>query len=61
LLVVFAYFYRIFINDIIIFSNTLKNYIQYLIQIFELFTLRNIALFPTKSYLAYPNIELLRF
>ncbi|KHE83984.1 hypothetical protein GE21DRAFT_1209729, partial [Neurospora crassa] len=51
LLVAFSTFYRAFIDDIIIFSNT----------VFNLFTFKNIVLFLKKSFIIYPNVELFGF
>ncbi|KAK3344880.1 hypothetical protein B0H65DRAFT_427385, partial [Neurospora tetraspora] len=50
-----------FINNIIIFSDTLKDYIKHLTQIFQFFIFRNITLPQTKSYFIYPNIKFLTF
>lgn len=48
---------RAFIDDVVIFSDNLKDHIQHLRIIFTLFRSKNIAILPTKSYVAY----LLRF
>ncbi|KHE79291.1 hypothetical protein GE21DRAFT_1221264, partial [Neurospora crassa] len=50
-----------YINNIIIISNSVKDYFKHLNTIFSLFVSKNIILLPKKSYLGYPNIELLKF
>ena len=52
---------RAFIDNIIIFSDTLDNHLKYLDDIFTLFESRDIALSPAKSFIGYPSIELLGF
>ncbi|KAK1777033.1 hypothetical protein QBC45DRAFT_331441, partial [Copromyces sp. CBS 386.78] len=54
-------YYCIYINNIVITSNIIKEYFIYLYTIFKLFTNKNIVLTPKKSYFGYPNIELLSF
>ncbi|KHE83327.1 hypothetical protein GE21DRAFT_1211261, partial [Neurospora crassa] len=54
-------YYRVYINNIIITFNSIKDYFKYLDTIFNLFISKNIVFSPKKSYLAYPNIELLSF
>jgi uncharacterized membrane protein len=54
-------FCYVFIDDIVIFSNTYKEYIQYLYSIFSLFSKKNINLSLEKSFIGYPSIELLGF
>ncbi|AEO65780.1 uncharacterized protein THITE_2036388, partial [Thermothielavioides terrestris NRRL 8126] len=51
----------IFIDDIIIFSNTIDKYIKHLETVFSLFKKKNIFIAFTKSYIVYPSIELLGF
>ncbi|KAK3402756.1 hypothetical protein B0T20DRAFT_344379, partial [Sordaria brevicollis] len=51
----------IYIDNIVIFSDTLKKYFDYLNRVFNLFTLRNLILSSKKNYIAYFNIELLNF
>jgi predicted HAD superfamily hydrolase len=51
----------LFIDDIVIFSDIAKEYKRYLEAIFSLFKSKNIALAPTKLFISYPSIELLRF
>ena len=50
-----------FIDDIIIFSETMEEHIRHLTIIFELFHERNITLSPSKSFLAYPSVKLLGY
>ncbi|KAK3505365.1 hypothetical protein B0T13DRAFT_392054, partial [Neurospora crassa] len=54
-------YYYTYINDIIFIPNTSKDYITYLIIIFNLFTFKNISLSPVELLLGYPNIKLLNF
>ncbi|KHE78261.1 hypothetical protein GE21DRAFT_1223863, partial [Neurospora crassa] len=54
-------YYRVYINNIIIVSNSINNYFKYLEIIFVLFISKNIILSPKKSYFGYPNIEFLSF
>ena len=51
-------FFRIFMNDIMIFSRTLKKHLFYLQQIFELFHIKRINLTSTKFFLNYFSITL---
>jgi hypothetical protein len=52
---------RAFIDDIVIYSDTADDHLRHLRTIFALFRKKNIAISPTKSYLGYPNVELLGF
>ena len=52
---------KAFIDDIIIFSDDFGFYKQHLETIFALFEAKRIALSPTKSFIGYPNVELLGF
>ena len=56
-----SYYYKVFIDDIVIFSDNIEQYEQYLKTIFQLFLLKNIAISPTKLYIVYLDIELLGF
>ncbi|KAK3388272.1 hypothetical protein B0T20DRAFT_365310, partial [Sordaria brevicollis] len=51
----------IYINNIIIFSDIIKEYFKYFDYIFNLFTLYNLILLFKKNYIIYPNVELLGF
>ncbi|AEO64500.1 uncharacterized protein THITE_2023573, partial [Thermothielavioides terrestris NRRL 8126] len=51
----------IFINDIIIFSDTIDKYTKYLETIFSFFEKKNISIALAKSYIIYPSVELLSF
>jgi hypothetical protein len=53
-------FIRYYIDDIIIFFKTFKEYIEYLNTIFELFNRIGITLKNSKIYLDYPSIILLK-
>ncbi|KAK3399983.1 hypothetical protein B0T20DRAFT_349879, partial [Sordaria brevicollis] len=61
LLKAIANFYRIYINNIIIFSNTIEEYFEYFDYVFNLFILHNLTFSPKKNYIIYPNVELLGF
>ncbi|KAL2017179.1 hypothetical protein VTK56DRAFT_2499 [Thermocarpiscus australiensis] len=50
-----------FIHDIVIFSDNAEDHIKHLRTIFALFRSKNIAISPKKSYIGYPNVELLGF
>ncbi len=52
---------RVFIDDITIFSDFFKNYIEYLNSVFSLFQKKNIGFNIEKSFIGYPSIELLKF
>ena len=52
-------FVRVYINNIIIFSHILENYINHLDQIFNLFRKKRMCLFFKKFFLNYSFIMLL--
>ena len=52
---------RAFVNDIIIFSETFKDYKCYLDKIFWLFVFKNIAIALMKFFIGYPLVDLLGF
>ncbi len=54
-------YYRTFIDDITIFSDSFKDYIEYLNSIFSLFQEKNIGFNIKKSFIGYLFIELLGF
>ena len=54
-------YYRTFIDNIVIFSDTFNNHIEYLKYIFSLFREKNISINLKKSYIRYPIVELLRY
>jgi hypothetical protein len=54
-------FCRAFIDDIVVFSNLFEDYVKYLEIVFQLFTNKNIAISPKKSFVGYPSVELLGF
>ena len=56
-----SYYYKAFIDDIVIFSNNVEQHEQYLKTIFRLFLSKNIAISPVKSYMVYLDMELLGF
>ena len=55
----FQIFVRIYIDDIVIFSKILNEYIRYLDEMFRLFEKLNIALKVFKTYLSYSFISFL--
>lgn len=54
-------FCRAFIDDIVIYSDTIEEHEAHLREIFELFRSKNITISPNKSFLGYPSVELLGF
>ena len=56
----FRAFARTYVDDIVMFSHSLKEHLRHLNQVFALFDKLNIALKPSKTYLNYPTISLLR-
>jgi hypothetical protein len=54
-------FCRAFIDDIVIFPDSFKDYQKHLTTVFGLFQKRNISLSPEKSFVGYPSVELLGF
>ncbi|KHE82592.1 hypothetical protein GE21DRAFT_1213077, partial [Neurospora crassa] len=50
-----------FINDIIIISNTVKDYLYYFETIFVLFIEKNILISLKKSFIGFPSVELFGF
>ena len=55
----FRSFCRAYIDDIVIFSSSLEQYIEYLRQVFTALSVVDIYLSPKKSFLYYPSIYLL--
>jgi hypothetical protein len=52
---------RVFIDDITIFSDSFKNYVEHLNSVFSLFQEKNIGFNIEKSFIGYPFIKLLEF
>ena len=52
----FRYFYKIYVNDIVIFFTSLKKHFSYLFQIFQIFNNMNIYFISIKVFLDYPSI-----
>lgn len=50
---------RVYINNIVVFSKTLKEYLEYLIKVFRLFKRINILIKLSKIYLDYSLVVLL--
>ena len=61
LLRAYAHFARTFINDIVIYSDSLEDHLGHLETIFGTFCKKNIAIAPTKSFVGYPGVKLLGF
>lgn len=55
----YGQFCRVYVDDIVIFSSSLEEHIQYLHAIFSTLDTINLHLSPKKSFLAYPSIRLL--
>ena len=55
----FKAFAKGYVDDIIIFSKTLQEHIQHLRQVFTLFRRAGVVLKPVKSFMGYPNVQLL--
>ena len=56
----FKSFAKKYVNDIVIFSKTLAKHISHLRQVFTLFQRVRVTLKPFKSFLSYPNVQLLK-
>ena len=56
----FKTFAKIYIDDVIIFIQILKQHVEHFNHIFNLFDKMNIALKPSKSYIGYPTVALLK-
>ena len=52
-------FARAYIDDIVVFSQTLDEHLEHLRKIFRLCEVRRITLSPNKSFLGYPTVTLL--
>ena len=52
-------FARTYVDDIVIFSQTLTEHVQHLKSIFSMLRENNISVKPTKAFLAYPTVQLL--
>ncbi len=61
LLRLYAKYAQAFIDNIVIFSNIAKEHLRYLETLFSLFVEKNIAILAAKSFIGYPNVELLGF
>ncbi|AEO60428.1 hypothetical protein MYCTH_2066192, partial [Thermothelomyces thermophilus ATCC 42464] len=54
-------FIRVYINDIIIFSKTEEEYLEYLYTIYKILNKAYIYISTTKSFIGYLAIRLLRY
>ena len=59
LLRAFKAFAKGYVDDIVVFSKTLAEHLSHLRQIFALFKRVGVALKATKSFIGYPNVQLL--
>jgi hypothetical protein len=57
----YSTFYRAFIDDIVIYSKSATDHRRHLNTIFDFFKAKKISISPSKSFLAYPSVELLGF
>ena len=53
-------FAKIYIDDIVIFSKTLNDYLMHLRDVFEIFKINNILIKSFKSFIEYSSITLLK-
>lgn len=51
---------RVYVDDIVIFSSTLKKHLEYLQSVFDTLNQIRICLMSKKSYLAYSSVQLLK-
>ena len=56
---IYKAFAKAYVNDIVVFSHTLKKHVSHLRQVFQLLDSYDIRLSPKKSYLGYPTVALL--
>ncbi len=54
-------YYRVFIDNIVIFSDTFKDYNRHLRTVFSLFEKKSININPEKLFIDYPSVELFGF
>ena len=54
-------YYRVFIDDVVIFSDTFKDYNKYLRTVFSLFEEKNININLKKLFIGYLSVELFGF
>ena len=55
----YRHFAKAYVDDIVVFSNSLEEHLRHLNLIFALFKEYNIAIKPSKTYLGYPTVSLL--
>lgn len=55
----YRHFCRAYVDDIVIFSSTLKDHLEHLRLVFSALSKMNIHLSPRKSFLGYPSVQLL--
>ena len=52
-------FARAYVDDVVIFSQSLAEHVEHLRQIFQLFVSSGISVNPSKAFLGYPSVQLL--
>ena len=52
-------FARAYVDDVVIFSQSLAEHVEHLRQIFQLFVSSSISVNPSKAFLGYPSMQLL--
>ncbi|KAH6603966.1 hypothetical protein Trco_007412 [Trichoderma cornu-damae] len=57
----YRHFARAYIDDVVISSDTFEEHCQHLHQIFALFAQLRLAISPSKTFCAYPSVQLLGF
>jgi hypothetical protein len=55
----FRSFARAYVDDVVIFSETLEEHVQHLSEVFSTFRRMRISVKPTKVFLGYPSVQLL--
>ena len=55
----FRHFCKAYVDDIMIFSSSLKEHINHLTQVFQTLAEMNIHLASNKAFLGYPSVRLL--
>lgn len=55
----YKHFARAYVDDVVVFSQSLEEHLRHLNQIFALFAEMNIVLKPAKTFLGYPSVSLL--
>ena len=59
LLYEYRHFAKAYVDDVVVFSQSLEEHLRHLNQVFSLFAKMNVVLKPSKTYLGYPSVSLL--